>query len=95
MFHRVFQTTVRMLLPCLGAMAVVIVLSQVAAACPTCSDSIAQSDPSQSAAARGYYWSILFMMSMPFTLFAALVAYFYWEIRKARVHCPAAPADTA
>lgn len=71
-------------LPCCLAIGLVAILHSAAWACPTCKDSIAQSDPSQSAVARGYYWSILFMMAMPFTLLSALGGYFYWEIRKAR-----------
>jgi uncharacterized paraquat-inducible protein A len=42
---------------------------RAAGACPTCKDGIAQSD-SQQQLARGYYYSILFMMSMPFVLLA-------------------------
>ena len=51
--------------------------------CPTCKDGMAH-DPSVAAMARGYFWSILFMISMPFLIFATLGGYFYWEIRKAR-----------
>jgi hypothetical protein len=33
---------------------------------------------------RGYFYSILFMLSMPFTIFTCLSAYFYYEVCKAR-----------
>ena len=32
---------------------------------------------------RGYFWSIVFMMSMPFVLLTSFSAYFYYLIRKA------------
>lgn len=32
----------------------------------------------------GYFWSIVFMMSMPFVLVSALGLYFYLQVRKAR-----------
>lgn len=52
--------------------------AQVASACPTCKDSLTE----QYVAAYGY--SIMFMMSMPFLIFASLGLYFYWEVCKAR-----------
>ena len=64
--------------------AFVIGLQAVAAACPTCKDGLAQNDPAGQSLVQGYFWSILFMMSMPFLIFSALGGYFYWEIRKAR-----------
>nr|AGC72169.1 hypothetical protein [uncultured bacterium A1Q1_fos_962] len=33
---------------------------------------------------RGYFWSIIFMMSMPFLIFGSLGAYFYLQVLKAR-----------
>ena len=33
---------------------------------------------------RGYFWSILFMLSMPFVIFGSLCTLMYLEIRKAR-----------
>jgi hypothetical protein len=33
---------------------------------------------------RGYFWSIIFMMSMPFLIFGGMCSYFYYEIRRAR-----------
>jgi hypothetical protein len=66
------------------ALALVITLQAVATACPTCKDGLAQNDPAGQSLVQGYFWSILFMMSMPFLIFSALGGYFYWEIRKAR-----------
>ena len=58
-------------------------LASVAAACPTCKDSLAH-DPAGMYLARGYAYSILFMLSMPPLILGSLLAYFYWEIRKAK-----------
>ena len=58
-------------------------LCEAALACPTCKDNLA-ADPDAANLARGYYYSILFMLSMPPLILAGLSAYFYWEIRKAR-----------
>ena len=67
-------------------LAVVILISMqaVVLACPTCKDGIAQNDPYGANVAAGYFWSILFMMAMPFLIFGGLGTYFYLEIRKAR-----------
>ena len=77
---RLARRVVRAALP----IVILLLLVNVASACPTCKESLAGNDPAGSGVARGYYWSILFMMAMPFTLFSLLGAYFYWEIRKAR-----------
>ncbi len=66
------------------AVILVVGLQALAVACPTCKDGLAQNDPAGQSLAQGYFWSILFMMSMPFLLFSALGAYFYWEVRRAR-----------
>lgn len=41
-------------------------------------------DPAQAGMVRGYFWSILFMMSMPFTILTGLGTYFYFQWRSAR-----------
>ena len=70
-----------------AAIAVVCVLwlcfQSVAVACPTCADGVAN-DPNHANLVRGYFWSIIFMMSMPFLIFTGLCSYFYFEIRRAR-----------
>ena len=58
--------------------------------CPTCTQGM-EHDPSVMAMARGYFWSILFMMSMPFLILGGLSTYFYVSIRRARQQA-AAPA---
>ncbi len=74
------------------AAAMVIALGEVAWACPTCKDQLAH-DAEAANLARGFYYSILFMLSMPPLIFGSLAAYFYWEIRKARAR--QAPAEFA
>lgn len=59
------------------------VLAVSAEACPTCKDGI-QSGENAANVVAGYFWSIVFMMSMPFLIFGSLVTYFYLQIRKAR-----------
>ena len=46
--------------------------------CPNCKDGLADNQ------ARGYFLSILFMMSMPFLMIGAFSTYMYVEIRRAR-----------
>jgi Na+-driven multidrug efflux pump len=75
--------TIRTLTRGLAALAFVLVLGGVALACPTCKDQLAH-DPASANIARGYAYSIVFMLSMPPLIFGSLCAYFYWEVRKAR-----------
>ena len=65
-------------------MLLLVVMQSVALACPTCKDSLDQNDPARSNMVRGYFWSILFMMSMPFLILGGLGLLFYSEVRKAR-----------
>ena len=66
-----------------AALLLVVLCCSVAAACPNCSEGLAnQSDGGDMVA--GYFWSILFMMGMPFTIFTAIGGYMYLEVRKAR-----------
>ena len=56
-----------------------------AVACPTCAEGVAN-DPNHANLMRGYFWSIIFMMSMPFLILAGLCSYFYFEVRRARAN---------
>lgn len=80
----------RRALPFLAAVAGTLLLAGVATACPTCKDNLAH-DPASANLARGFYYSILFMVSMPFVIFGSLTAYFYWEVRKAKARQSAQP----
>lgn len=64
--------------------ALLLLLASVAAACPTCKDGLAQNDPQGQAIAAGYYYSILFMMSMPYLVLGTFASVAYYTIRRAR-----------
>ncbi len=66
------------------ALVVVLCLAGDASACPTCKDGIAENDPSSQAMAAGYFYSILFMMSMPFVIIGTFGSFAYLSVRKAR-----------
>jgi len=53
-------------------------------ACPTCKDGMAANDPDHEHMVKGYFYSILFMMGMPYLLLSSFGLYMYLEVRKAR-----------
>jgi len=63
---------------------VVLSLASDASACPTCKDGLAEDDPSSQAMAAGYFYSILFMMAMPFVIIGTFGGFAYLSVRKAR-----------
>ena len=65
-----------------------LLFDQTALACPTCKDGMSHGNESNMM--QGYFWSIIFMMSMPFLILASLATYFYLQIRKARAAALAA-----
>lgn len=74
-------------LPVLLALAVLLVcLAEPAMACPTCKESV---EGAGSNLAQGYFWSILFMLSMPPLIFGGLSLYFYLLVRAARAKAKA------
>lgn len=72
------------LLTVLLAILIVAVASACVVACPTCKDGIAQNDPQHQSLARGFYYSILFMMSMPFAILGTFGSMAYLSIRRAK-----------
>ncbi len=74
------------LLCLLVAVLVLFAVASVAYACPTCKDSLAGNDPEHANLVRGYFWSIIFMMSMPFLILSGLATLFYFEVRRARLN---------
>jgi heme/copper-type cytochrome/quinol oxidase subunit 2 len=70
-------------LPVVLALALLLALADAALACPTCKENLA-GDPEAANIVRGYFYSILFMLSMPPLILSGLSLYFYYEIRKAR-----------
>ena len=69
------------LLPVVIALVLVLGVAGLASACPTCKDGLEQGQSNQ---VQAYFWSILFMMSMPFVIFTSMSAYFYYEVCRAR-----------
>jgi hypothetical protein len=65
------------------SLALVLLLAALAEACPNCQETIA-TDPAKQGLARGIYYSILFMMSMPFFIFGGLCSYFYYLVCRDR-----------
>ena len=55
-------------------------LCLTATACPTCKDSMVYSN--QNGIQLGYYWSILFMMAMPFSILGGWVFYVWRVVRQ-------------
>jgi uncharacterized membrane protein len=66
------------------ALAAMLCLAGDASACPTCKDGLAENDPSSQAMAAGYFYSILFMMAMPFVIIGTFGSFAYLSVRKAR-----------
>jgi len=62
----------------------VLVFQSVATACPTCKEGLVAGDHDSANLVRGYFWSIIFMMSMPFLILGGLSTYFYLLVRRAR-----------
>jgi hypothetical protein len=60
-------------------------LSSVAAACPTCGEALGHQDAAQNGVAKGFYYSILFMMGMPYLVLGTFCGCMYWKVRRARV----------
>ena len=75
-----YFTTLKTLAVCFAA---TVLVPATALACPTCKDSLG-GDPAASGMVQGYFWSIVFMMSMPFLILGGISAYFYYEICRAR-----------
>ncbi len=71
-------------LPIWLAMILLIGLASVADACPTCKQALEENDPHGSQMMAGYFYSILFMMSMPFVLIGTFGGFAYLSVRRAR-----------
>ena len=68
----------------LAALALVCCLATAAWACPTCKEDLAN-DPQGRGLAAGFYYSILFMMSMPFAIIGTLGTVAYRSVKRAQV----------
>lgn len=65
-----------------ATVAVLVGIAGVAAACPNCREGLAESDPHGQAIAAGFYYSILFMMGMPFALVGSLSFLAYRSVKR-------------
>ena len=63
------------------AFALLLIFGSIASACPTCKEGLNEGGGNL---IRGYFWSILFMMSMPFLILGGLSTMFYLDVRRAR-----------
>lgn len=59
-------------------------LAGEAVGCPTCKDTLAEGDASAANIARGYAYSIVIMLAMPFTLAGSFGLYVWREMRRQR-----------
>lgn len=66
----------------LGVAIVVLLAAADAFGCPNCKDGVNTSDPQGLNIARGYFYSILLMLAMPFTLAGSFGAYVWREMRR-------------
>jgi len=73
----------KLIVAALLVLALGLALPGLAEACPNCKDTIAGDDPSQNLA-RGFYYSILFMLSMPFLIVGTFGGCMYLAVRRAR-----------
>jgi hypothetical protein len=84
MKRTVIKSCVRRLAPAILALAAMLSAAHSVSACPTCSDALAANDPEHDHMVKGYFYSILFMMGVPYTVFMGFAGYMYWEVKKAR-----------
>jgi hypothetical protein len=78
----------------LAVLLLLVLVAQSGWACPTCKDNLA-ADPASANLARGFYYSILFMLSMPYLILTGIGLYFYSLVRKARLEREAGLAKQA
>jgi hypothetical protein len=75
------------------AAALVAGVASAAWACPTCKEDLANNPQGQGLAA-GFYYSILFMMSMPFLIIGTLGTVAYRSVKRAQAEREAAAGVT-
>lgn len=57
-------------------------LGAVGRACPSCQAALAAHDPESANMVRGYYYSILFMIGMPFTMLSVFSVSMYRAVKR-------------
>jgi uncharacterized membrane protein len=78
------QTTAPRWQTMLLAVALIAVVATLASACPTCKEGVDANDPQHQSLAAGFYYSILFMMSMPFIILGSFGCLAFLSIRRAK-----------
>ena len=63
--------------------------------CPNCKDAVNTTDPDGLNIARGYFYSILLMLAMPFTLAGSFGCYVWREMRRQQREQERVAGDTA
>jgi hypothetical protein len=79
--RRLFESRVGLVLI---AIALLLVLNSVAAACPNCKEAMEKQDPTHGGMVKGYFYSILFMMGTPYLVLGTFCAAMYYRVRRAR-----------
>ena len=74
----------RRLVTAMCVVAVLAIFVDATSACPTCRQGLTDGDEASQRLITGYFWSIVFMMSMPFAILAGISGLLYREVRKAR-----------
>jgi hypothetical protein len=87
------RLTMRLMLRTALAAALVACVASAAWACPTCKEDLANNPQGQGLAA-GFYYSILFMMSMPFLIIGTLGTVAYRSVKRAQAEREAAAGGT-
>src|SRR6266436_8286300 len=64
---------------------IVFLVASVASACPNCKEAMEKQDPTHGGMVKGYFYSILFMMSTPYLLLGSFCAVMYYRVRRARL----------
>lgn len=82
---------VRSILHVAFALAIVACFAVAASACPTCKEDLAN-NPQGRGLAAGFYYSILFMMSMPFLILGTLGTVAYRSVKRAQAERASASA---
>ncbi|MBI2824862.1 MAG: hypothetical protein HYX69_09265 [Planctomycetia bacterium] len=75
-------------------MAIIFAACPTASACPSCKAALAAQE-GQGDLVKGFFWSIMFMLSMPFTILGSFSGYMYLLVRRARRDGGLTPSNAA
>ena len=73
----------------------VVLAASAAQACPSCKEALGSSDAAQGDVVGAYFWSILFMLTMPFTLISCFSFAMWRAVKRANAEKAAAEAGNA